>query len=288
MMDHSELDAQTTVSAEAFELVTGKLYAIGGSVPMDGRISWLSAEDSGFQPVNGYLLKEGSSALLIDTGVALHRGEVLAQLSGLLDEQTRLEVFFTRAELDAAGNLVAIAAKYGVETVHAGGNVNPFDAFEEVGRVGRITANFSVQRVGVGQSLRVGDGRRIEVIRPPLRTLNTCWLYDAGTKTLFTSDAFGHTFLQQDRYCPILTSKTDTCDYAQLRRHTLARYWWLEHAVSPRVADDIEQLFEKLDPERIAPDHGCVLEGSELVKRHLGWLTQVLRGNADDARESRA
>ncbi|MQA91560.1 MAG: hypothetical protein GEU90_15275 [Gemmatimonas sp.] len=269
--------------SQPVELVPGSLYAFGGTVTMDSRISWISPADSGYQPLNGYLIKEGSNALLIDTGVALHRKDVLEQLSMLIDDQTKPRVLFTRAELDATGNLIAIAARFGVEVVNAGGNVNPFDAFEEVGQVGRIAASFRVERVASGESLSIGDGRAIEVIRPPLRMLNTTWAYDPRTKTLFTSDSFGHTFLEQDRYAPVLTAERDATDYAQVRRHTCARYWWLQHAVSPRLATEMTKLYDRYDIERIAPTHGCVLEGAELVRKHQRWLNAVLHGETGES-----
>jgi flavorubredoxin len=277
---------QTTVHT-AVELVPEKLYAVGGMIPLDGRISWMSTSDRGFQPVSGYVVKEGSSALLVDTGVALHQAAVLAQIGAVIGAGTEVDLFFTRAELDCVGNLGAIANAFTIGSVRAGGVQNPFDAFDSVGLVGSSEADVGVERLLGGEAIELGGGRPIDVLSPPLRMLNTFWAYDRATRTLFTSDAFGHTFVDDDAYRPVLTSDADTSDYDRLRRNTIAKFWWLESVVTPRVADAVEQIFAEREIERIAPAHGCVLDGRELVDRHLAWMLQLLRGGPGDPRVER-
>ena len=54
-------------------LVPGKLYRLGGIVPIDGRLSWRRAGLTGYEPISAFLLLEDDNALIIGTGVRLHR-----------------------------------------------------------------------------------------------------------------------------------------------------------------------------------------------------------------------
>ena len=71
-------------------IVPGRLYALGGTVALDGRISWFPPDATGSAPTSCYLLLDGGSALLIDTGLPVHRDVLIAQLGSLLDPATRL------------------------------------------------------------------------------------------------------------------------------------------------------------------------------------------------------
>jgi hypothetical protein len=66
------------------ELVAGRLYAIGGVAPADGRISWLPPGIDGFELSHCYLLREAGGAPLIDSGLPAHREAVLDGLSETL------------------------------------------------------------------------------------------------------------------------------------------------------------------------------------------------------------
>jgi flavorubredoxin len=277
--------ASGAATSTAVALVPDRLYAVGGTVPLDGRISWMSATDRGHQPVSGSLLTEGSSALLVDTGVALHEDDVIAQLGSILDPTTQLDVFFTRAELDCVGNLGRIANTFPLRSVRAGGVQNPFDSFDSVGLVGSATAELEIDRLLGGESIALGGGgRTLEVITPAFKMLNTFWAYDEATATLFTSDVFGHTFLADPAYRPVVTAADDGADYDQLRRNTIAKFWWLDEVVTERIGDEVEQVFAEREIERIAPAHGCVLAGRDVVQRHIEWLLQLLRGFPGDPR----
>jgi len=104
----------TTSLDTAVEVVPGALYECGGMIPLDGRVSWMSREARGYQPVSGYVLTTETGALLVDTGVALHQQDVFAQISSALGERTEVDLFFTRAELDCVGNLGAVANAFSI------------------------------------------------------------------------------------------------------------------------------------------------------------------------------
>jgi pimeloyl-ACP methyl ester carboxylesterase len=78
----------TAIDTDApVELVPGKLYRLGGTVPMDGRLSWVPASWQGpdsllHEALNSDLLIEGDRAMLVDSGVTVHREAIVAQIAG--------------------------------------------------------------------------------------------------------------------------------------------------------------------------------------------------------------
>src|SRR3954471_23112050 len=101
---------ETAVLA-AIEIVPDRLYALGGLVELDGRISW-GPNDGSLQPINAYLLLSGDAPTLIDTGLAVHRSAFAEQLRGLLPANSHLNVFLTRSEHDCCGNVGLVMGEY--------------------------------------------------------------------------------------------------------------------------------------------------------------------------------
>src|SRR5579859_7929571 len=166
-----------------------KLVVLGGLIPLDGRVSWVPPRATGFQPSNCYLLSEpnarpvaarnavGESRLLVDSGLAVHSEEILEDLASLIGEGGSLSVFFTRAEMDCVSNLEPIARRFDIERLFTGGVINPFDAFEDLGRTGLRGRRHQIdaQRTGHGDSLaraasiEIAPGRVLEIEAPLLR-----------------------------------------------------------------------------------------------------------------------
>src|SRR5258707_15842920 len=99
---------------------------------MDGRVSWAPPEKRGFLPNNCFRLVEDDERLLGDTCLMAFGPTVEAQLNSLLPTGSPISIFLTRAEFDTIGNLGAIGDRYPVTTIHTGGVMNPFDAFDYV------------------------------------------------------------------------------------------------------------------------------------------------------------
>src|SRR5687768_651950 len=82
---------------------------------VDGRVSWHGKGVRGWATANCALVRDGDRALLIDTGLTIHRDEMLSGLRGLLGATDRLEVFTTRVgEFDSVCNLVDVIGTFGV------------------------------------------------------------------------------------------------------------------------------------------------------------------------------
>jgi flavorubredoxin len=109
-----------------------------------------------------------------------------------------------------------------------------------------------------------------------LRILPTYWLYDAATRTLFTSDAFGYCFVSAPDGSRLTTEDDPLPSVDDVRTFTQAKHWWLPGAKVAPVVADLEARFERFDVHRIAPGHGQVIEGQDAVRAHCRLIVEAL------------
>jgi flavorubredoxin len=256
------------------ELAPGRLYALGGPVEVDGRISWLPSELRGYQPLNCFLLIEGRKALLVDTGVPLLGELILKQLSTLVRPGSPLTIFLTRAELECMGNLGAVSGAYSVRRMYSGGGANPFDAFDYANDFQR-GRKVQLLRKPKGYAVPLGTSRKLVVITPRLRLLATFWAYDTGTGTLFTSDSFGLTMIRDAAGPRVLDTMRSDDTVGALRNTLFAKFGWLKAANTTTLRADLAEIFSEHQVERIAPSHGCILQ-ERAVSGHYQALMEIL------------
>lgn len=262
--------------AAAGELVSGRLFLLGGVANVNSDISWLPPGQRGHEALNAYLLLEGNRALLIDTGVAAHESSVIGVLSHMLADDAELDVLLTRIEADCIGNLGAVMSRFNVRHIWAGGLANPFDFFEDAARIDADGNGRTIlERKELGEPIQLGAGRSIEVLRPKLRLLATSWAYDQATGTLFTSDSFGHVAPRN------LKSRTTSRhvglpDLPGFRLNLLSKFDWLEGADVSAIRADLTEIFASRAILRLAPSHGRVIEGAKCVQSHYQALLRIL------------
>jgi flavorubredoxin len=253
-------DAPTT-------LIPERLYALGGTVPLDGRVSWFPADASGVAPLNCYLLIEGDAALLIDTGVPVHRAALIDQLRELLPHAARLSILHTRiAEYDSVGNTAAVCRAFDVKRLYAHFPANLM-LVQPSPDEPRLPARLAEEIVAqVGDAIPIGDGgRELVLLGAPLRLLLTFWAYDTGTRTLFTSDSFGHLHADRAEATP-----------EDVRAHLFAKFDWLAGADRRPLVEELTEVFASRDVETIAPMHGRPLIGTATVERNVELVANAL------------
>ena len=259
---------------EADELVADRLFVAGGFIHADRTTSWLPATASGWQPANCYVLLEPGRAVLVDTGVAAHGPLIVDQLTRVVPTGTPVSIFLTRAELDCIGNVGPISTCLDVDGVVAGGNTNPFDAFDVVGAA-RATVRVQVGRRSADGPIALSESRALEVLDAPLRLLATYWVYDNATRTLFTSDSFGHQLVESpDR--PRVVTTEDRCDPEVVERYLLAKFGWVAEADTTPVSKALEQVFADREIEIVAPTNGSAIVGGEAVRMHYNAMQATL------------
>lgn len=286
-MKRGSMIGTTSVSpSEPVDLCDGRLWLLGGVAPVTSRISWLRAEASGWESLNCYVLLEEDHALVLDTGVSVHCADILAQLDAVVGPEKPVSIYLTRLELDTICNLGPIADHVNLQGLFSAGfNADPFDFFDGVTTQTELTSDTGVKlgRRQDGETVDIGEQRRLEVIRPMLRLLATSWAFDAATGTLFTSDSFGHVQTQDPQ---VRAGAGDDLTERDVTAHLLTRFEWLRNTQAPEVLiDDLERTFGEREVTRIAPAHGCVITGEENVRRHLDWVLAALRDPSAFANE---
>lgn len=259
---------------DADELAGGRLVVLGGYIRANGTASWIHETADGWQPSNAYLLLEDGNAALVDTGAAAHAGAVVEQLGRRLPPGAALSIFLTRAELDCIGNLGPIASAFPLAGVFTGGNNNPFDAFDAVPDV-RGAVHLQVGRKKGEVPIVLSGSRSLEVIDAPLRLLATYWVYDSDTRTLFTSDSFGHGLVGSPERPRVLT-EPDGVDRDEVRAYLLAKFGWIERATTSLVRDEVEAVFASREIEILAPTNGCAIVGHDAVVAHYEAVQDAL------------
>ena len=161
------------VNSIVSEFGASQLYALGGPIELDGKISWVPLNERGYQMVNCYLVVEGDQVTLVDTGLAIHRDLVLRQLQEVRPQSLPLSVFLTRPEYECFGNLAQIILSMPVEKLITGGLNNPFgEVDDETTPRGKWSRRVRLGSIAPGKSLPVGSSR-LEVLAPPIRVLTT-------------------------------------------------------------------------------------------------------------------
>jgi len=262
----------------------GALYALSHPYAVDGRVSWHEPSARGWAPMNCYLLREEGDALLVDTGLTIHRDAILAQLERLLAPGDRLSILCLRlGEFDAMCNILPIGERYSIDRFygllgsgHLWGDFlpEPLAAL----RVRRPQAFEGMRNfpLGRGGTAHVG-ARELPVLFAPLHLLASYWIYDEPTRTLLVDDVFTHVLAAGEQGPWVVGADDDTTTEDDVRAQLLGtRYWWLDGARTDAIRAGIADVFERCEVETLAPAYGCILQGRDVVERHVAMLDRVL------------
>ncbi|MDA0785071.1 MAG: hypothetical protein O3B37_02175 [Proteobacteria bacterium] len=267
------------------ELSAGRVYALQSSFELNGRISAYPQSARGYSVGNCYLLKEGDRALLLDTGYAVNEQDILEQLASLIGPDTPLSVFPLRLnEFMSVSNAVAIAKRFNViECYSPVPDIEDWIEFdtlrgEERNPVLKTTIIGSLSGKG-GPRVELGPGRVVDVMNAPIRLINTIWIYDEATKTLFSSDMFSHLWGDREDGPWLLggNEEDDATDFPFVRSFLLnTRYWWIEGANLAPIRKAVAEVYDRFDIETIAPGYGRIMSGRRHVDRQFEVLDDVL------------
>lgn len=280
MLEHAQPTSPGTAhaaqfGAEADEIVAGRIYRLGGFISLDGRITWAPAIPGRFTPNNCYTVMEDDRVYLIDTGVAAHRNIIIDQLKSLLPSGKPVTVFLTRSEYMCSGKLAAICNTGCIEELVTTSR-NPFAGSTELVR--GLTDNVRRTEPDRGSIVPLGSSQSLLIIPPLLRLLGMFWVYDKQSRTMFTSDLFGHVSVASTSEPPIVDDLAeDDTTYETVRKHTLMRYHWLPMATTEPLIAWMEDVFDTYEVEVVVPTSGAVLVGARVVKKHYDLMIELLR-----------
>ena len=267
------------------ELCSGRVYALQNTFELDGRISAYPKSARGYSVANCYLLKEGDRALLLDTGYTVHEQDILDQLGALIRPDTALSLMPLRInERMSVTNAVAIAKRFNVvecfSPVPAIEDWIEFETLrgEERNPILKTTVIGSLSGKG-GPRVELGPDRIVDVMNAPIRLINTMWIYDEVSKTLFSSDMFSHLWsdLEDGPWLLGDNETDDVTDFSFVRSFLLnTRYWWIEGANMAPIRKAVAEVYDKFDIETIAPGYGSIVSGRGHIDQQFGVLDDVL------------
>ncbi len=249
------------------------LYLLAGRHEVDGRSSRYPPGVSGTTTMNAYVINAQDQALLIDTGLTIHRGGMIEALAQLIPESKPLSILHTRlGEYDSICNTASIVNSRRVDILYGNQRADEWIDYDaELGE--RRPSSVTLRGDSV---ISLSCGRSVDVGLATLRLLPTFWAYDGLTQTLFTSDMFTYIVGAQtdDRHPASLAYEITEQAVAQ---HLLkGRYWWLPH-VDPRpLQDAVLSTFSRFSVNTIAPGYGGLIHGAVAVRRQVDLLVHTL------------
>jgi hypothetical protein len=261
-------------------LVPGRLYR-AGCVVRSERLSWLPADiPGGFEPLNAYVLTDDTNCLFLEPGMPILLPALKSAIDSLVGER-KVWVNYTRNEADCIGNMGYVFGSCPQPTLLFGGAggilewindpaVSIMEVRDFLGRIPIVEAkNDSARELGALKLRWLDAGFK--------QMLITQWVYEAGTGCLFTSDSMGYQHLASVDAPPVIDSTRQLPTVDAVAAEIAQRMNWMREADYPEVIERFDRIFRELDVQLIAPIHGCVLKGREVVAAHVKLVSKALR-----------
>lgn len=255
-------------------LVPDTLFALGGTVPNDGRISWVRGDGGGHVPLNCYLLTQGRHGWLIDTSLPAVEHEVISQAESFV-ELDEVDLILTRCvEFDSIGNAEPLLHVLPINVAYADFEATEWMFFRAPWSP--PARDVEPRLLPQNALLEPSHGRDLFVLHTRFRLLATAWVYDAETRTLFSSDAFTHVLATEPGQ-RVVTAATDTTSDRVVYEHLMTKFDWLSGAETGPLRAYLDSVRERWPIEIIAPGYGCMIVGADLVSRHFAMVDTALQ-----------
>ena len=218
---------------------------------------------AGFLPVNAFVIK-AEEPVLIDTGMGIESEEFMKSLTSIIDPKELKWILLTHDDADHTGSIMKV-----LETAPNARLVANSLA------VLRMSSSWPVPMHRVywmnsGDSLTVGDDRKLTAVRPPLfDNPTTLGFYDDKSEVFFSADCFG-------AIIPGPVQNTDDLTHEELSQGMIS--WasadspWL-HMVLPQVFGQALERIRKMAPRIILSAHLPPARGKTNI--FLKWLAEA-------------
>lgn len=222
--------------------------------------------DGDHEHVAVYCLERAGSHVLVDTGSFHHRGAILEGVEAATGGAGPDALVLSHTDYPHAANWAALRERWGdVELVASSATPSiqglPADA----------------RRCDVGGTLDV-CGSELRFVDPPLADRShTTWVYDPGTRTLFTADGFGARHEPGQCDLPAAALPDGRVPAERVHEHHAETLVWLQYADPAAVCEAVEAVFERLDVEVVAPTHGPPVAGEAIADYLADFRAAVVR-----------
>lgn len=232
------------------------------AVPVTRDIYWVGFYDEqATLHCNPYLMLDGDDVIIFDPGSIPHFPIVMRKVIDIVRPESIRYIVVSHQDPDVCGNLAVLEDVIGTESVKVLAHTNTIRLIRHLGVKSELLA---VDRMDYRVTLP--SGRVLEFLFTPfLHSPGAIATFDPRTRSLFTSDIFGA--LSTERWTLFAEG-----DYL-----TPLTLWHQTYMSSGRLLAECMDRFAALDPARILPQHGSVLEG-EQVRRAMDHLRTLACG----------
>ncbi len=206
---------------------------------------------------NPYILIDDDNIVLFDPGSIPHFPKVMRKILDIVNPTEISHIVASHQDPDVCGNIAVVEDVINRDDLKIAAHTNTIRLVRHYGVASQF---YHVDKNG--HSLKLSSGRTLDFIHTPcLHSPGAIVTYDRQSKSLFTGDIFG-----------AINSKWSLFagdDY--LRPMDM---WHQQYMPSNELLRSCMNDLEKLDIERILPQHGSVLEGEE-VARAIDYLKEL-------------
>jgi flavorubredoxin len=239
------------------------LYDYDSPVSITRDIYWVGFYDEQASlHCNPYLMIDEDEAILFDPGSIPHFPIVMRKVIDLVRPETIRYIVASHQDPDVCGNLPVLEDVIGPGSLKILAHMNTIRLIRHYGVRSELVA---VDRMDYRLSL--ASGRILDFIFTPfLHSPGAIATFDRKTRSLFTSDIFG------------AISTENWSLFARGDFLTPMTVWHQTYMSSGRALADCMARFAALEPMRILPQHGSVLEG-EQIQQAMDYLRSLPCGS---------
>ncbi|WP_328393603.1 hypothetical protein [Nocardia sp. NBC_00416] len=260
--------AFSSLDDAVFALSAGLLYRVGISVRRRN-LTWTADSQDSWEPLNCFVLVTERDAVFLDTGVRSARRQVEQALRQLAP-QLRVSVFPSRNEPDCIGNLGTVLAHAENTALLFGGGGGILEWISDPNVDEMQDSSFLGRREIVpalnGMETTFGEDLHFHWIDAPVKQMFlTQWAYEESSATLFSSDFFGWVHTDDENAAVVCSDIALLPPAAEIAREIPQRFNWIPGAHCDEVLAAYDAVVAAYRVDRIAPVHGCVISGADVV-----------------------
>ena len=222
-------------------------------------IYWVGFYDEAAQlHCNPYLIIDSDDIVLIDPGSIPHFPVVMRKIMELINPEDITYVVAQHQDPDVCGNLAVVEDVINRNDLKIIGHTNCLRLIRHLGLRSEL---YAVDEHDY--QLELKSGRVLEFIFTPyLHSPGAIATYDPSTRSLFSSDIFGAI---SQNWSLFVEGRDFLSPMEPFHQHYMPSNRILKHCM---------ERFEKLELDRILPQHGSILEGRD-VDRAIEHLKQL-------------